>query len=387
MRDERQKEFWRLVIKLEEFYDIRDIIADQVSSPNEAFACPLSAFHAMLAMESYQQNQQQHQHGSSNNMEIGHHWLAVGLRDRGGVHSVFHLWLDHLFPTWTALKAARSTPNFWKRSVRVIIASVLGTPPRGVTLDINDCSDSLPRSPIVAPTVRISHNLPSLLTQEAYHGHALAALQRAESALERVLFKQACLDHLLVRLLAIHDAKEYTTMQSNFVAWAEIVVLDWLASSTSSYVHTLSHASSLSAGCTPLPTTPTSSSSVEGDSNASVSSTSNSGNNTTNDNATMNDMDHLPQAVAALLKSLLPGRAVRAAPAHTQRVVRWRGSKHIRRTLANGTVSDTQQVTSVTLTSEDQVILSAIRERMVVAQMDHQRHLTAMKRLVHVSFV
>lgn len=175
--------------------------------------------------------------------------------------------------------------------MKVLLLAELGAPPPGLTIDAADSSDTLPRLPIAPPTYRIDASLPSLLMPEAVHAYAHAALVRAEQPLERVLFKQACLDHLIARLMAVHDAAEYARVQDDFVEWAEHVVLEWLALPDVPHAHALC----LSANAPPPPL-----------------------------GADGLPTDPIPAAISSLLRSLLPGRAVRAA-VDELRVVRWRG--------------------------------------------------------------
>ena len=330
-RDERQKQFWQLISELENFYDIRyDIITDQLSI--DVFDTPLSAF---LVMETLQ-----YRH----------------------TPDIFSLWINNMFPTWIELKDARKEIKYWKRSVIIIIARVLDSPPPSVTLDVNNYSDSI-KSPIVAPYIRISNNLPSLLTQEAYHAHALTELERASLSLEQILFKQECLDHLLLRLLDVNDIKEYSMVQTNYIEWTESVVLEWLSSSKSMYSHILTL-------------------------NSSSSSSSSSSSNNNNSIDSSDKMESLSQAIAALLVTFLNVSDKLISPAvQQQRIIRWR-TKHYKHnntatTTTTTTITSTarmQEVSNTQFIEEDHLILKNISQCILMSQTDHKCQRMAMSR-------
>ncbi|AYV80512.1 MAG: hypothetical protein Harvfovirus2_42 [Harvfovirus sp.] len=279
MRDRLQNEFWGLLKKLEEEF---------CSSET-----PIEGLQMMMQAESFG-------------------WGAYRLVDKTNQLSKFTFWVKHLFPTWDALKAARNVKNYWRRAVKDVILSYLGAVPVGLTIDVDNVSDALPRLPIMSPSVRIDGKLPWILLPENILPQAREALVLAESTLNRILFKQACMDHLLKELLAVSSSVQYAEI-AKFIVWAENLCIKWLGTSGAgdNHIQTLTKAD-----------------------------------------------EPLPEAIRSLLRALLPGRAVKAAEPHL-RCVRWRKKS---------------DASPVVITPEDELLLEPIRERIKEAKAQFQLH-------------
>ncbi|AYV82504.1 MAG: hypothetical protein Hyperionvirus1_83 [Hyperionvirus sp.] len=239
--------------------------------------------------------------------EIRERWLSMGLENSANVHATFVGWLECLFPTWDKLKAGRKTHNFWKGAVKIILLSRLGDPPAGMTVDVKGVSDSF-RGGITVPMVCIDTMLPERLLPFGIHCQAHFDLVSAEDKLGYLLLKQECIDYLVNRLIGVTEPAEYTCLQSGFVEWSEGVIINWLGTTASDHIRVLKS-------------------------------------------------KPLPQAIAIFMRSLLPGRAVKAAGLDL-RIVRWREMPLVA----------APAVTPVIVTEADELLLAPIRRRILEAE-------------------
>lgn len=353
VREERQKEFWLLVDELEKCFDGFGVNALNTVSDvaEDAFLSPLSALRAAMAIGLRALK-------ATTSAELTRRWSSVG--SIGRRYPIFPLWLGHLFPTWAVLKALRlaALPSLSRCCPSILAISVLNEPPTGITLDQGQYSrlglheqdhdhdqeqeqdrgekQTRKHAQEYAPIVRISPALPSFLAPEAYRGYAFATLHRSHAALDHILLKQACFDHLIVRLLAVYEAKEYNEIQNDFPTWVEVTMLSWLASPLSTFTHVLAIAatSATSAFC---------------------------------------------GLIAELFSTLVSNkRAICSGRVSTHRMIRW---SHIKPGIVGPPLSSSTLTPEIfDLTPEDDLILTKIRARVMTAQSQNVKNIKTTRR-------